>query len=215
MLHIAPSLFAADPLRLADEAEIIYRSGSDMLHFDILDGHFVPNMSFGLNTLAALKEYPLPVDVHLIVDTPENYIDSCAEAGAYMVTVHAEATNHLHRVLQMIRQNGMKAGVALNPSTSPDVLRYIMEEVDNVLIMGINPGCTKQSLIPSTLRKVQDTRAMIDSCGRPITIEVDGGMNPDSCLPYVQAGVDIMVLGRAFFAAADRAALIERLHSLK
>ena len=214
MICIAPSLFAADPLRLADEAESIRASGSDMLHFDILDGHFAPNLSFGVNTLAALKGYPLPIDVHLIMDNPEKYIEECARAGADTITVHAEATPHLHRLLQTIRQAGAKAGVAINPATPISVLDYIMEDIDNVLIMGINPGCTMQSLIPSTLGKVREVRAKINAAKLPITIEVDGGMDPSSCLPYIQAGVDIIVLGRSFFNSADRRQLIADLHAM-
>jgi ribulose-phosphate 3-epimerase len=199
-LLIAPSILSADFARLGDEVTALERAGADWAHVDVMDGRFVPNMTIGPLVVAALKRVTkLPLDVHLMIVEPERYVEDFAKAGADIITVHVEACRHLHRVLQQIRATGKKAGVSLNPGTSEDVLRYVLELTDLVLVMSVNPGFGGQEFIPAVLPKVQRIRKMIDASGRPIHLEVDGGVKPGTASKVIQAGADVLVAGSAVF----------------
>lgn len=213
MIQIAPSLFAADFLKIGEEVERMAAAGADYLHFDVMDGMYVPNFSFGPSILEAVSHCSLPVDAHLMIEEPGRYVDEFIAAGAKIVTVHAEATRHLHRVLQQIRAAGALAGVALNPSTSPDCLRYVMGDFDLVLVMSVNPGCKGQKLIPAMANKVGEVRRMLDEAGCNALIEVDGGLDEKSCVLFIEQGMDIMVAGRSLYGAADAKAYIDRVHA--
>lgn len=214
MIKIAPSLFAADFLRIGEEVERMAAAGVDYLHFDVMDGMYVPNFSFGPSILQAVSNCSLPVDAHLMIEDPGRYVEEFVQAGAKIVTVHAEATRHLHRVLQQIRSAGALAGVALNPSTSPECLRYVMGDFDLVLVMSVNPGCKGQKLIPAMADKVGEVRRMLDKAGCNALIEVDGGLDETSCAPFIEAGMDIMVAGRSLYGAADAGAYVRSVHKL-
>lgn len=214
MIRIAPSLFAADFLKIGEEVERMAAAGVDYLHFDVMDGMYVPNFSFGPSILQAVSRCSLPVDAHLMIEEPGRYVEEFVQAGAKIVTVHAEATRHLHRVLQQIRAAGALAGVALNPSTSPDCLRYVMGDFDLVLVMSVNPGCKGQKMIPAMANKVGEVRRMLDEAGCNALIEVDGGLDDVSCAPFIEQGMDIMVAGRSLYGAADAGAYVKRVHEL-
>lgn len=211
MIKVAPSLLAADFLNMGAEIERVARAGADYLHFDVMDGCFVPNISFGFPLLKAVAQAGLPVDVHLMIDRPERYIDAFAQAGAKIITVHAEATHHLHRALQQIRQAGCMAGVALNPGTSPDCLRYVLDGLDLVLVMTVNPGFGGQKLIPSCIEKIAEVRGMLDRAHSPAILEVDGGVNEQTAPSLVEKGATMLVAGSALFGAEDVEAFIRSL----
>jgi len=211
MIKIAPSLLSADFLNMGADIERMAQAGADWLHFDVMDGLFVPNMSFAMPLLKAAAKASLPVDAHLMIVDPEKYIDAFAESGAKIITVHAEATNHLHRALQQIRAAGCKAGVALHPATTPDCLRYVMGDFDLVLVMSVNPGFGGQKMIPACINKVADIRAMLDAAGSDAIIEVDGGINTKTAVPLMEAGADMLVAGSALFGAPDAAAFIREI----
>jgi len=197
---ISPSILSADFAHLGDEVTALERAGADWAHVDVMDGRFVPNMTIGPLVVAALKRVTkLPLDVHLMIVEPERYVEDFAKAGADIITVHAEATGHLHRTLQHIRATGKKAGVSLNPSTPEDVLRYVLELTDLVLVMSVNPGFGGQEFIPAVLPKIQNLRRMIDASGRKIHLEVDGGVKPGIAHQVVSAGADVLVAGSAVF----------------
>ena len=215
MIKVCASLLAADFLKIGSELERMKAAGVDYIHLDVMDGRFVPNISFGLPIVAAAKKLgALPGDVHLMIVEPEKYIDAFAEAGAEMITVHAEATNHLHRALNQIRQLGIKAGVSLNPSTSPDCLRYVMGEFDYALVMTVNPGFGGQSLIPQAVRKIGDIKRMIDEAGVNAEIQVDGGVSLETAPEIVEQGATLLVTGSALFSAVDPAAMVGQLKAL-
>lgn len=209
MIKIAPSLLAADYLKIGEEIDRVAEAGADLLHFDVMDGHFVPNISFGYDMLKAAAKKSLPLDAHLMISNPEAYVENFAAAGAKIITVHVEATNHLHRLLQHIRLLGCKAGVALNPATSPECLRYIMGEFDLVLPMSVNPGFGGQKMIPATIQKVAEIRRMLNEAGCDAMIEVDGGLNTETCVPFIEAGMNVMVAGSALFGAPDAKAFVD------
>ena len=212
MVKVAPSLLAADFLKIGDEIARAKAAGADWLHFDVMDGMFVPNISFGQGILkAAAGSGLLPCDAHLMIEKPERYIEEFAAAGARVITVHAEATNHLNRVLHQIRDCGCLAGVALNPATSPDCLRYVLGDFDLALVMTVIPGFGGQKLIPSAVEKIAEIDAMLKKAGLQAEIEVDGGVNAQNASTLVAKGATVLVAGSAFFRAADGAVFVSQL----
>lgn len=199
-VRIAPSILAADFARLADDVAVVERAGADVLHVDVMDGHFVPNITVGVPVVKALKRVTaLPLDVHLMISDPDRYLDAFIDAGASMLTVHAEATPHLHRTLTRIRQLGAKAGAALNPSTPIATLSDVAHELDYVLIMSVNPGFGGQKFIDSSLRKIAGARAILDRAGSTAHLQVDGGVTSANAAACVAAGADALVAGSFVF----------------
>ncbi len=204
MIHIAPSILSADLLHLEEEVRAVAENGADFIHVDVMDGHFVPNLTFGPNMVRALKRIvQLPLDVHLMISNPDFYIGRYAEAGANLLTIHQETCPHLHRTVQMIHQAGMKAGVALNPATPLVTVEEILPNLDLLLIMSVNPGFGGQSFIPTSLKKIARARALIEAVGRDIFLEVDGGISPDTAPAVVAQGADVLVAGNAIFGQPD------------
>ncbi|MBV9734336.1 MAG: ribulose-phosphate 3-epimerase [Acidisphaera sp.] len=209
---VAPSLLAADFSRLAEEAKAVEAAGADWLHLDVMDGHFVPNISFGPLVLRALRRHVrLPFDVHLMIAPADPFLDDFAAAGADHITVHVEAGPHLHRSLQRIRGLGKAAGVALNPATPVESVAYVLDAIDLVNVMTVNPGFGGQKFLAGQLPKIAALRRMIDAAGRRIALEVDGGIDPASARAAVEAGADTLVAGTAIYAAADYAGAIAAL----
>ena len=209
MIKIAPSLLAADYLRLGDEIRRMADAGADVLHYDVMDGSFVPNISFGQGVAERAATCGLPVDAHLMIVNPEKYIDAFARAGCRYITVHAEATDPLHRALQQIRAAGCLAGVALNPATSPECLRYVLGDFDLALVMTVNPGFGGQKLIPACVDKIAAIRKMLDDAGKDAVIEVDGGVNTQTAPMLMRAGATMLVAGSALYGAPDAKAFID------
>jgi ribulose-phosphate 3-epimerase len=213
-LTIAPSLLSADFARLRDEVQAIEAAGADWLHLDVMDGHFVPNLSFGPLVLRALRPHTrLPFDVHLMISPVDPFIAAFAEAGADHILLHPEAGPHPHRSLQLIRSLGKRAGVVLNPGTSVEAVAWLLELADIVLVMTVNPGFGGQAFLPSQLAKIATLRRMIDAAPHPIALAVDGGIGPDTARSAVAAGADTLIAGTAVFGTPDYAAAIAALRA--
>jgi ribulose-phosphate 3-epimerase len=203
---IAPSILASDFSRLGEECRAVEAAGADWLHVDVMDGHFVPNITIGPDVVKALKPHvSIPFDVHLMISPVDSYLEAFRDAGADLISVHPEAGPHLNRTLRQIRKLGAKAGVVFNPSTSPEVIEYMMDDIDLVLVMTVNPGFGGQSFITSQLKKIERLRAMIDASGHDIALEVDGGVTPATAPLCIAAGATALVAGSAVFKGGPSA----------
>lgn len=202
---IAPSILSADFARLGEEVDRVLAAGADIIHFDVMDNHYVPNLTIGPMVCKALRNYGItaPIDVHLMVTPVDELIGQFADAGATYITFHPEASLHVDRSLQLIRNAGCKAGLVFNPATGLDAARYVMDKLDMILLMSVNPGFGGQSFIPSTLQKLKEARKMIADSGLPILLEIDGGVKTDNIASIAAAGADTFVAGSAIFSAPD------------
>ena len=215
MKKIAPSILSADFSRLGDEIRALEAAGADYIHVDVMDGHFVPNITIGpLVVEAARRVTALPLDVHLMIENPDLYIPGFVTAGADIIVVHAEAVNHLHRTVQLIKSLGIKAGVSLNPATSLNVLEYVLDDLDLVLLMTVNPGFGGQSFIDACLPKIHSLRALLDRRGSEAELEVDGGVKVSNIARISHAGADVFVAGSAVFGSSDYAMTIGEMKRL-
>lgn len=212
---IAPSILSADFARLGEEVADVLHAGADIVHFDVMDNHYVPNLTIGPMVCKALRNYGItaPIDVHLMVSPVDKLISDFAEAGATYITFHPEASQHIDRSLQLIRSLGCKAGLVFNPATGLDAVDYVMDKLDMILLMSVNPGFGGQQFIPSTLKKLAQAREKIDASGLPIRLEVDGGVTVDNIQSIAEAGADTFVAGSAIFGANDYAAVINAMRS--
>jgi ribulose-phosphate 3-epimerase len=214
-IMIAPSILSADFSQLGDEIRAVEKAGAEVVHIDVMDGHFVPNITIGpLVVKAARQVTDLPLDVHLMISNPDSYIKDFADAGADWITVHVETCPHLHRTLNFIRSLGKKAGAVLNPATSLSTLDYVLEEVDLVMLMSVNPGFGGQGFIESTLEKCRTLRSMLDKVNPEAGIEIDGGISPKTIGRMAEAGANIFVAGSAIYGQDDYAAVIQEMKKL-
>ncbi|MBW1699084.1 MAG: ribulose-phosphate 3-epimerase [Deltaproteobacteria bacterium] len=212
MKLIAPSILSADFTKLADEIRSVEAAGADWIHVDVMDGHFVPNITMGPLIVKAVRQVTaLPIDVHLMIENPECYIKNFVEAGASLISVHVEACLHLSRTIRLVKETGLQAGAVLNPSTPVDQLQWVLDDVDFVLIMSVNPGFEGQSFIPKTVEKIRNMRQMIDAMKLTTLIEVDGGINDSTISEVAGAGADVFVAGSAIFGSRDYGRTIQRL----
>jgi ribulose-phosphate 3-epimerase len=207
---ICPSILSADFARLGEDVDAVIAAGADMVHFDVMDNHYVPNLTVGPLVCAALRKYGVsaPIDVHLMVSPVDRIVGDFAQAGASIISFHPEASGHVDRSLQLIRDSGCKAGLVFNPATPLDHLRYVLDKVDLVLVMSVNPGFGGQSFIPAALTKLRDARRIIDDSGFDVRLEIDGGVKVDNIADIAAAGADTFVAGSAIFASGDYAGVI-------
>ena len=211
-MKIAPSILSADFAALGEAIARVEAAGADLLHVDVMDGHFVPNLTIGPPVIESIrKRTRLPLDVHLMIEEPERWVETYVKSGADYVTVHAEASTHLERTLTLIREAGARAGAALNPSTPPEVLQYVLDDLDLILVMSVNPGFGGQSFIPTAYEKIRRLRAML--ADRPGLVSVDGGVKADNAGPLARAGAGVLVAGSAIFGASDPGAALVALRS--
>jgi len=212
---IAPSILSADFARLGDDVANVLSAGADVIHFDVMDNHFVPNLTFGPMICQALREYGItaPIDVHLMVKPVDSLIPSFAKAGADIITFHPEASDHIDRSLQLIKDNGCKAGLVLNPATPLHCLDFVMDKLDVILLMSVNPGFGGQSFIPTTLEKLRQVKAKIDASGRDIRLQVDGGVKANNIAEIALAGADMFVAGSAIFSKPDYKIAIDEMRA--
>jgi ribulose-phosphate 3-epimerase len=212
---IAPSILSADFARLGQEVDSVLAAGADIVHFDVMDNHYVPNLTIGPMVCAALRKYGVsaPIDVHLMVSPVDRIIGDFIEAGASYITFHPEATQHIDRSLQLIKEGGCKAGLVFNPATPLNLLEYVMDKVDMILLMSVNPGFGGQKFIPGTLNKLREARALIDASGRDIRLEIDGGVNVHNIREIAAAGADTFVAGSAIFNTPDYKHVIDQMRA--
>ena len=204
MIKLAPSILSADFARLLEDVKKVEKAGCEYLHIDVMDGHFVPNITLGPGIVKSLrKDVNMVFDAHLMIENPDNYIKEFADAGCDIIVVHQEACTHLHRTIQNIKSHGIKAGVALNPATPIETIKYVLQDVDMVLLMSVNPGFGGQSYIPVVTEKIEELKALIDKMNLDIDIEVDGGVKPSNIAEVVNAGANVIVAGSAIFNAGN------------
>ena len=204
MIKLAPSILSADFARLLEDVKKVEKAGCEYLHIDVMDGHFVPNITLGPGIVKSLrKDVNMVFDAHLMIENPDNYIKEFADAGCDIIVVHQEACTHLHRTIQNIKSHGVKAGVALNPATPIETIKYVLQDVDMVLLMSVNPGFGGQSYIPVVTEKIKELKALIDKMNLDIDIEVDGGVKPSNIAEVVNAGANVIVAGSAIFNAGN------------
>ena len=204
MIKLAPSILSADFARLLEDVKKVEKAGCEYLHIDVMDGHFVPNITLGPGIVKSLrKDVNMVFDAHLMIENPDNYIKEFADAGCDIIVVHQEACTHLHRTTQNIKSHGIKAGVALNPATPIETIKYVLQDVDMVLLMSVNPGFGGQSYIPVVTEKIKELKALIDKMNLDIDIEVDGGVKPSNIAEVVNAGANVIVAGSAIFNAGN------------